>query len=499
MKQDQTKQANRLTRREFLGRSTQAAAGIAAGGALAAKTLAAPAISSRILGANDRINMAIIGIRSQGRAHIRSLAKIPNVHIKTLCDVDENLFADRIKAVTEAQGSAPGTAADMRHVFDDQDISAVAMATPNHWHALGTIWAVQAGKHVYVEKPASHNIWEGRKMVEAARKYNRLVQIGFQSRSNRNAQSGMRFLREGKLGYIYMARGLCIKPRGDIGRYPDGPLKEGETYSTTIGGRGGASYTAAYLEKVDYDLWLGPAPKRKFNRNRFHYNWHWHWDYGNGDTGNQGPHQFDMARWGLGKNEHPVKVRSFGGYFAYDSSQETPNTQTSIFEYADGTILEFATRGLYTNLEANEVYPEQGIKIGALFYGTEGWMYMRGEDYDNSWKTYYGRKNELGPTSDDFSEGGEPEGLGGADLIGTGGGHFDNFIAAIRSGKRTDLTGEVEEGHMSSVLPHLGNISYLVGRDLTFDGKKEKFVGDKAADKLLTRKYRKPYVVPAKV
>ncbi len=485
MKQDQTKQANRLTRREFLGRSTQAAVGIAAGGALAAKTLAAPAISSRILGANDRINIAIIGIRSRGRNLMDNFAQIEGVHLKTLIDVDQNLFPDRVKQIADDHGYSPGTEKDMRKVFDDKEIDAIATATPNHWHALTTVWACQAGKHVYVEKPSCHNVWEGRKMVEAARKYNRLVQVGFQSRSNNNTRRAIQFLHEGGIGDVYLARGLCFKPRNDIGRYPDGPLAAGETYSLTVGSNDKEpAYTAAYLEKVDYDLWLGPAPKRPFNRNRFHYNWHWHWDYGNGDTGNQGPHEFDLARWGLNKDEHPVKIRSMGGMFAYDSSQETPNTQTSIYEYADGTILEFGTRGLFTN-------GEDDVRIGNLFYGSEGWMHLS----DGAWRTYFGRDNEPGPSSESEEPVSDP-----MDLAGTGGkGHIANFIDALRTGKRENLNCDIEEGHLSSALPHLANISYLVGRDLTFDGKKEKFVGDKEADKLLARKYRTPYVVLAKV
>ncbi len=472
-----------MSRREFLTRSGQVAAGVVAGGAMI--TRAAPAVSNRIIGANDRINMAVVGIRSRGRNLINNFARVEGVYVKTLVDVDQNLFPDRIKLITDDHGYSPGTETDMRKVFDDKEIDAIATATPNHWHALTTIWAVQAGKHVFVEKPCCHNIWEGRQMVEAARKYNRLVQVGFQNRSNSNVRRAIQFLHEGGIGDVYLARGLCFKPRNDIGRYPDGPMAAGETYSLTVGSDSKEPpYTAAYLEKVDYDLWLGPAPKRKFNRNRFHYNWHWHWNYGNGDTGNQGPHQFDVARWGLNKNEHPVKISSMGGMFAYDCSQETPNTQTSLFEYADGTILEFGTRGLFTN-------GEDDIKIGNLFYGSEGWMHLKG----GSWQTYFGRDNEPGPSSESEEPVADP-----MNLAGTGGeGHVGNFISSLRAGKQEDLTCEIEEGHLSSALPHLGNISYLVGRDLTFDGKKEKFVGDKEADKLLTRKYRKPYIVPAKV
>ena len=476
-----------LTRREFLARSAQGAAGLAVGGALASSALGAPVVGSGVIGANDRINIAVIGIRGRGGSLISNFAKIKNVRVKTLVDVDENLFARRVPELEQAQGYKPATEYDMRRVFDDKDIDAVGIATPNHWHALATIWACQAGKHVYVEKPSCHNIWEGRKMVEAARKYNRLVQVGFQNRSRINTNAAMKFLHEGKLGRIYMARGLCFKPRDDIGRYPDGPMAEGETYSLTVNSkRKEPPYTKSYLEKVHYDLWLGPAPKRPFNRNRFHYNWHWHWDYGNGDTGNQGPHQFDVARWGLNRDDYPVKVRSFGGYFVFDSSQETPNTQTSIFEYADGTILEFGTRGLMTN-------PEGKVTIGDLFYGSEGWMQI---DSGGNWQTFFGRKNEPGPTSEATDEEAyDPMNLAGAG----GGGHFNNFIAALRSGKQEDLNCDIEVGFLSSALPHLANISYRLGRELIFDGSKEKFVSDEEADRMLTRDYRKPYVVPENV
>jgi len=475
-----------LTRREFLSRGATAAAGVVvATSALQSTAIGAPAISSRVIGANDTVNVAVAGIRGRGKSHIKNFGEMDKVHVKTLCDVDQNLFPDRVKLANEAQGSDPGTEADLRRLFNDKDIDAIAYATPNHWHALGAVWAVQAGKHVYVEKPSSHNVWEGRKMVEAARKYNKIVQVGFQSRSNRNIIKAIKFIHDGGIGEVYMARGLCFKPRNDIGRYPDGPMKAGEEYRLATGKGLEPAYTADYLSKVDYDLWLGPAPKKSFNRNRFHYNWHWHWDYGNGDTGNQGPHQFDIARWGLNKDEYPVKVRSFGGMFAFDCSQETPNTQTSIFEYADGTILEFGTRGLYTNAEG-------GVKIGNIFYGSEGWLEIGG----GGWRSFMGRKGEPGPSSQDA----EDEVSDPMNLAGTGGGgHFANFIAALRSGKSSDLNCDIEVGHMSSALPMMANISYLLGRDLVIDGAKEQFVDDKAANKMLTRSYRKPYVIPKRV
>ena len=288
-----------VTRREFLKRTT---AGVVVGSAL-------PTIlPKRVFGANDRVNIAVIGIRGQGGSHIRGFGKIPDVHIKTICDVDENLFPERLKDIEERFGYQPGTEHDMRRVFDDPDIDAVTFATPNHWHALGTIWACQAKKNVYVEKPSSHNIWEGRQMVHAARANNVLVQVGFQNRSRRNTMAAIKFLHDGHLGEVYMARGLCFKPRGDIGRYPDGPLKKGETFSLLAdGSKEMPAYTEGYLEKVHYDLWMGPTHQRPFNRNRFHYNWHWNWEYGNGDTGNQGPHQLDIGRWGWVRRNIPSR------------------------------------------------------------------------------------------------------------------------------------------------------------------------------------------------
>jgi predicted dehydrogenase len=467
-----------VTRRTFLKQTTRTAAGTVLASATVA-TMARP-----VLGANDRVNLAVIGIRGQGQGHIRGFSGLPNVRVKTLCDVDENLFPQRAKGLQDQFGYIPVVEWDMRNVFADKEIDAVTFATPNHWHALGTIWAALAGKHVYVEKPSCWGVWEGRQMVNAARTANVLVQVGFQNRSRQNTRAAIKFLQDGKLGKIYMARGHCFKPRGDIGRYPDGPMAEGEKFGLTKDAQANLSYPQAYLDKVHYDMWIGPARKRPFNRNRFHYNWHWQFEYGNGDTGNQGPHQFDIARWGLNKDEYPVKVRSYGGMFVYDSAQNTPNTQTTTFEYADGTIFEFATRGHFTN-------PEGDVKIGDIFYGSEGWL----EVYDDgNWQAYFGRKGEPGANSKNIAE----EQSDAMDTIGTGmGGHFGNFISAIRSGKQSELTCDIEVGHRSSVLPLLGNISYRVGRELIFDGRKEQFVNDQEANKLLTRpEYREPYVVP---
>ena len=481
-----------ISRRQFLTRSAQTAAGLVAAGALTSCATLRPTARGRIIGANDRINLAVLGIRSRGGALARRFAKIPNVRVKTVVDVDENLFPESVKELEEIQGIAPSTEYDLRRTFNDEDIDAVVIATTDHWHALATIWACQAGKHVYVEKPCSHNIREGRKMVEAARRYNRIVAVGFQSRSSRNARSAIKFLQDGGLGEVYMARGLCFKPRDSISRYPDGPVPDGEDFYVTIGGKKMPHYNFKYLKKIHYDLWLGPAPKRPFNRNRFHYNWHWYWDYGCGDIGNQGPHELDLARWGLGEKGHPVRIKSAGGFFAFDSDQETPNTQTAIYEYADGKILQFEVRGLYTHTEAGiGSEGEKGRCVGNTFYGTKGWMALGG----SSWRTYFGRDNEPGPSSETADEAYDP-----MDLAGAGGeGHFDNFITALRSGNRNDLNSEIASGSISTALAHLANISCRLGRQLNFDGNREKFVGDSKANRMLTRKYRKPYVVPERV
>ncbi len=491
-----------ISRREFMKRGSL---GLAAGSVMLSSSAKSYA---NIIGANDTIHIAVVGIRGRGGQHIENFAKMKNVKVKYIVDIDENLFARRVKQIEQIAGYQPKTAWDMRKVYEDKELDAVSIAAPNHWHALSAIWAAEAGKHVYVEKPAMHNVWEGKKMVEAARKYNVVMQVGFQNRSRESTNKAIKFLHEGKLGKIYMARGMCFKPRANIGKYPDGPMNAGEKFRLNLETTHyQPPYTKSYLSKVHYDMWLGPAPKKPFNRNRFHYNWHWFWDYGNGDTGNQGPHQFDIARWGLNKDEFPVNVHSFGGYFVYDSAQETPNTQASAFEYANGAILEFETRGLYTNPEGillPDIQVSSGgqisastkakpIKIGNLFFGSEGWMQI---DSGGNWQTFYGRKNEPGPTSGDSTE----EAYDPMNLTGAGGGnHFGNFISAVKSGNPKDLTCDIEEGYKSSALPLIANISYRLGRQLKIDRKKGIFIDDKEANKMLTRDYRKEYTVPKNV
>jgi len=411
------------------------------------------------------------------------ILKMKNVHLKAFCDVDENVLDWRIEKVHKDKNYKPHGYKDMRKVLDDLEIDAVVFATPNHWHALCAIWACQAGKHVFVEKPCCHNVWEGRKMVEAARKYNRLVQVGFQNRSIGNVRNAMKFLHDGGIGEVYMARGLCYKRRDPIGMVKDG-IGTGPDYEYFVFNSPGKQYSADYMAKVDYDMWTGPADLLPFSYNRFHYNWHWNWNYGSGDIGNQGPHQFDIARWGLGKDEHPVKISSSGGYFGAPSDQQTPNTQTANIEYADGKQLVFEVRGLRTNAE-------DGIEVGNLFYGTKGWMHVNG----GTWKTFFGRSNEPGPGSESEGIEADPMNVAGAG----GGGHMGNFIKAVRSGKRSDLTCDIEEGFKSSILALLANASYRLGETLEFDGETETFKGNRQANQMIKRTGRRPYTVPAYV
>jgi len=474
-----TKRREFIRRREFIKKSVIGTAGIAIGGiGFSAKSYAS------IIGANERINLAVIGIRNQGTVHINSYCGLKDSHnvvVKTLCDTDELLFEPASKIVTQKTGVKPLTEWDIHKVLDDKDIHAVSIVTPNHWHALATIWACQAGKHVYVEKPASHNIWEGRKMVEAARKYNLRVQVGLNNRSSNNVIEAIKFLHDGGIGEVFMARALCFKARDSYGIAKD-------------------SLPPATFH---YDRWLGPAPYRPYNEKRSHYCWHWYWDTGNGDTGNTGPHQLDLARWGMNKNEHPVSVYSagsiyglhqeegplenrtpgvmvYGGVETYGrdkTSQETPNTQTAVFKYSDGKMLEFETRGRYTNHEGS-----RGQEVGNIFYGTEGWLEISG----STWKAFRGRERKPFAGS---KEGGRRR----------DGNHWSNFIDAVRSGKDENLHCDINEGFYSTTLPHLANISYRLGRMLKFMGDYEKFANDPEADTMLTRVYRIPYVVPDKV
>jgi predicted dehydrogenase len=409
---------------------------------------------------NDRIRMAVIGLRGRGRDHIAKFGTRKNCEIAAVCDIDTSQIEPAVKAVEEVQGTKPKVYQDLRRLLDDKSIDVVSIATCNHWHVLATIWACQAGKDVYCEKPASHNIWEGRKAVEAARKYNRIVQTGMQARSIDHYRRAIDVVHQGGIGKVYMAKGLCFKRRVSIGKQPNGPVPDG----------------------VDFDLWTGPAPKRPFNANRFHYKWHWFWDTGNGDIGNQGVHELDIARWGLGKPGLPAKVMSAGGKFLYDDDQETPNTQIADLQYDDCQIV-FEVRGLTTGGEGNMAL-EGSNYIGVIFLGSEGYLTVDCTGY----QVYMGEKREL----TEHVKHTEAEEWDTAP-------HVDNFLAAVRSRKREELTCDIEQGHLSAALCHLANTSYRTGRALHFDAQSETYGRDAEANRYLKGEYRKPFEVPEKV
>lgn len=428
-----------LSRRKFIEKTATAAA-----------VISIPSIiPAHAFGANNRVRAAVLGINGRGKNHIEGLQRLENVEVAYLCDPDESLLAKRSKEFEEKYGQKVGVEKDLRKIFDNKEVDVVTIAMPNHWHSLATIWACQAGKDVYVEKPGSHNIFEGRKMVEAARKYNRIVQHGVQLRSSAAIQEAIQHLRNGLIGKVYMARGLVFRWRPDIGNKGTEPVP-------------------SYL---DYDLWTGPAQMRPFSRNIVHYNWHWHWDYGNGDVGNQGIHETDLCMWGLDVGL-PEEITSMGGKFLWDDCKETPEIQTSIYHYPkEKKIIQFEVRHWMTNAE-------DGASVGNIFYGDKGYMVIKGYD---TYETYFGEKKEPGPARK------------------AGGDHYQNFIDVVRSRDESKLNGPVETAHLSSALAHLGNIAYRTGRVLRFDPKAEKIIGDKEANAMLTRKYRAPYLVPNKV
>jgi predicted dehydrogenase len=467
-----------ISRRDFLRKSAKTGAGWTA-----LASLAFIPKGERVFGANDRVRVAVVGLRGRGWDHVEGFSELPNVEVAAFCDVDATVLRERLAQAEETNLPKPLAFADFRNLLEDKSIDAVSIATPNHWHALQSIWACQASKDVYVEKPCSHNLWEGRQLVRAAEKYNRIVQHGTQSRSHRGVVEGIQKLRQGLIGDLYLARGLCYKWRYTNGRAATEPVPAG----------------------VDYDLWTGPAPLRPFNRNRFHYNWHWIWETGNGDIGNQGIHEMDIARWGLGL-KYPQRISAIGGHFMFADDQQPPNTLNAAFEYelSDGTrrLLEFEVRHWITHHEAEigaGTFGESSIPevtgapekpaasrgprntIGNIFYGSKGYLAMDGYE---GYKTWLGKEQDRGPS-----------GQGGGD-------HFANFIDCVRSRKKENLNAPIEEGHISTALVHLANVSYRLGRTLYFDPTREEVFGDEEANRLLRdhdRGYRPPYVVPAQV
>lgn len=430
-----------MNRRDFL----------AASGAGAA-TLAALQPKPSIAGANETIRVGVIGIRGRGQSHIQGYHNQKGVEVVALCDVDPGVLSTRGDALDKATGKKCKRFVDMREMFHDDQIDAVSIATPNHWHSLAGIWAMQSGKDAYVEKPCSHNVWEGRQLVKAARKHKRMCQHGTQGRSSPAIREAMQHLRDGVIGEVYMAKGLCYKWRPSIGKANgQQPIPKG----------------------LQYDLWLGPAQEKPLTRKNLHYDWHWMWDYGNGDIGNQGVHEMDMARWGLGV-ELPSRVQSMGGHFMFDDDKETPNSQIAVFEYPEqNKVLQFEVRHWITNHEG-DFGEGRDNEVGVLFYGSEGYMAVKYFEY----QTYLGKKREPGPS-------------------GSGrGNEFATFIDGVRSRKKEDLGVSIEEGHYSSALCHLANMAFRTKRTLEFDFEQEQCKHDSEANRLLSRNYRDPFVVP---
>jgi predicted dehydrogenase len=425
----------------------------------AAMGTAAAATKSATRSPNETVRVACAGLRGRGKTHLNAYTSLPNVELVALCDVDQAVLQQATQYVESKGKKTPTGYSDLRKLLEDKSIDAISLATPNHVHTLQTVWACQAGKDVYVEKPCSHDMFEARQIVAAARKYDRIVQQGSQSRSHSSIQEAVQKMREGAIGEVYMARGLCFKWRDTIGRTPEEAVPAG----------------------VDYDLWLGPAPKRAFTKNRFHYNWHWFWDYGNGDLGNQGIHEVDIARWGLGV-KYPTKVTAIGGHFMFDDDQETPNTINCAYEFEEPgqkkKMMVFEVRHWMTNHEAGIHEFDTHVKsntVGNIFYGSNGYLAIDGYTKYESW---IGKEQETGP-----------EARGAGD-------HFANFIDAVRSRRREDLTAEIEEGAISTTLVHLANISYKLGRTLHFDAKTYSCIGDAEANRMFKREYRAPFIVP---
>jgi len=482
-----------MTRRTFLN-------GAAAASAFPLVTIAGTKSSGRVLGANDTIRVAVAGINGRGSSHIGELLALKDekVQIVTLIDPDSRLFDSRKKRIGDKTGKEPACVQDVRRALDDKDIDAITIATPNHWHSLMTIWACQAGKDVYVEKPISHEVSEGRRCVEAARRYKCMVQHGTQKRSEAGRAAEIASVQSGKYGTLRVSKGYCCKPRWSIGRQATGtPPAE-----------------------LDFDLWLGPAAQQPYHANLVHYNWHWFWDFGNGDIGNQGVHEMDVARWAIKGATLPSKVWSLGGRFAYEDQGQTPNTELAVMEFGD-VLLVFETCGLVKddkhpkgrpNAVKNEYYTTEGRIADGRFYPKNG---DKSQPLDKV-------EAKVAP-----------------------GGPFGSWLHAVRSRKVEDLNADVEVAHYSAALCHLPNISYRLGEKVTFDAKtkrlgdnrevvetfedvretlkgvgvkleeteytlgkvltldakEERFTGDGAeqANALLTRPYRKPFVVPEKI
>jgi predicted dehydrogenase len=485
----------KFDRRTFLKHSLLGAASLSLIPAIGCRSTQSPPVHARVPGANGDIRYAVAGFNGRGQSHLEGFAKVKGTRLVALCDVDSDVLGREVQKQKDHGVPVEGYT-DIRKLLENPNIDVVSFATPNHWHALGAIWAMQAGLDVYVEKPVSHEIWEGRQMVNAAKKYNRVVQAGMQSRSSTGLAEAIAWVRAGNIGKIKRARGLCYKRRPSIGMV-----------------RGPQPIPAS----VDYDLWCGPAPKAPLTRKHLHYDWHWVWPTGNGDLGNQGVHQVDIARWVLGQKSLAPSVISIGGRFGYVDNGDTPNTLVVYYDYP-GAPLIFEVRGLPESEDAKAMDKYRGVEIGVVVDCEGGSMVI--PNYSSA---------------DIYDAGGvKLKSFKGANS------HFENFIAAVRSRDAALLTAPIEEGHVSAALCHTANISFLAGREmspeqlqylvwknrdlydafgrmrahltankvdihapratmgaaLAVDPQTERFTNSHKANSLLKRKYRKPFVVP---
>jgi predicted dehydrogenase len=416
-----------IDRRTFLG----AAGALAMSGSLAGSSPA-----------SERLRLGFIGVRGRGADLASEFAKRADCEVVALCDIDDASFKKPLAAVEKITGKAPRLEKDFRKLLDDKGIDAVVNATPDHWHALVAVMACQAGKDVYSEKPASHNVVEGRRMIEAARKYKRVVQIGIQRRSMPHVIEATKFVRDGGIGTVGMARAWILQKRPAIG----------------------AGKPAEVPPGVDYAMWQGPALDKPFMSNRFHYNWHWFWNWGTGELGNNGIHGLDVARWGLGVDA-PLTVASGGGRFVFDD-REVPDTQIVTYEFPKACLV--WEHRLY------DKHPMEGLGFGIAFYGDKGVLTVD----EKGWKVQDGAE-------------------AGGKATGGLGNHLTNFVECVKS--RENPNADVEVGHLSTRLCHLGNIAHRVGRRLHFDAATESFPGDTEANALLSREYSSRFEMPSQV
>jgi len=420
-----------LTRRTFLLNSAALGAGLA--------------LPARAAQASDRINVAVVGLRGRGNSLLQSFAAQKDVAVTWLCDLDEKVLDSRAAWLEKTSGKKPRTTKDYKALLDDKDLQAVVLGTPDHWHALPTIHACQAGKDVYVEKPDGHNIVEGKRMVAAARKHGRMVQLGTQSRSAPFIKDAAKYVADGAIGKVIFGKVWETAKQAPIPRVADSEPPPG----------------------IDYNLWLGPAPLRPFNRYRFHGNWRWFFDYGSGDLGNDGVHRMDYCRWVMGITDFPQAVTASGGKYFFDDAQEWPDTQMVLFDYP-GKILMYEMR----------IWSEPRLHDhgeGAVIYGDQGWVLL----HNSGWKAFDGEGKVLVQGGDSKAQ----------EL------HIRNFLDATKSRKHEELAQDIASGHVSSVMCHAGNIAWRTGKKLRFDPKTETF-DDAEANKFLGREYRKGFELP---